>query len=74
MMLLALAAAVATSPLVPEVRPGAAAPIVQATATVRIVSGARVSAAELPSEALVRETQVTGPDGVKRQARLVEFP
>jgi len=50
------------------------APMIQATATVRIVPGARITAAQLPSDAIIRDTRVTGPDGVERDARLVEFP
>ena len=74
MIVLSLAAAMAIAPVVAEARPGAATAAVQATATVQIVSGARVTASELPSEAVVREAQVIGPDGVQRRVRLVEFP
>jgi hypothetical protein len=69
-----LAAAVASASPAPEQRQSISAPLVQATATVRIVPGARVTATEIPGEALVRDTRVTGPDGVERNARLVEFP
>jgi hypothetical protein len=71
---LVLAAAAALSSPIPEARPGGSTPAVQATATVRIVPGARVTATEIPEEAVVRDAKVTGPDGVQRPARLVEFP
>jgi hypothetical protein len=74
MFVLALAAAMASASPPPEQRSGTGTPLIQATATVRIVVGARISATELPDEALVRDTRVTGPDGVERKARLVEFP
>ena len=74
MFLIAIATAVAGASPPPEQRPGRRTPLTQATATVRIVAGARISATELPDEALVRDTRVTGPDGVERKARLVEFP
>jgi hypothetical protein len=74
MFVIALAAAVASVSPSPEQRTGTGAPLIQATATVRIVAGARISATAIPNEALVRDTRVTGPDGVKRDARLIEFP
>lgn len=46
----------------------------QATATVRIVKGERISASRLPGEAIVRETKVRGADGTESAYRLVEFP
>ena len=46
----------------------------QATATVRIVKGERISASRLPTDAIVRETKVRGTDGVESAYRLVEFP
>jgi hypothetical protein len=73
-LILALAVAMATAGPQPDSRASASSPAIQATATVRIVSGARISATELPDEALVRDTWVTGPDGVQHKARLVEFP
>jgi len=54
--------------------PAPRAPIVQATATVRILPGARITASEVPETAIVRETRVRGSDGIERNARLVEFP
>lgn len=47
---------------------------VQARASVRIVSGSRITAEKLPEEAIVRETEVRGADGSKATARLIEFP
>jgi hypothetical protein len=49
-------------------------PIAQATATVRILQGERITADKLPETAMVVETRVRGSDGVERAARLVEFP
>jgi hypothetical protein len=49
-------------------------PIVQAIASVRIVPGARISAAGIPVEAIVSERKIRGADGVERPARIVEFP
>lgn len=46
----------------------------QARASVRILSGAWVTAQDIPSEALVRETKVESADGTESTARLVEFP
>ena len=73
MFLLAAAAAAATA-AEPLPRAVAVPVAAEATATVRIVAGALISATELPDEALVRDTRVTGPDGVERKVRLVEFP
>ena len=47
---------------------------VQATATVRILSGERIGAESLPETATVRDTQVRGADGSQKPARIVEFP
>jgi len=74
MFVIVLATALAGASPPPVQRPGTGTPLIQATATVRIVAGARISATELPDEALVRDTRVTGLDGVERKARLVEFP
>jgi hypothetical protein len=46
----------------------------QATATVRIVLGERISAADLPRDALVRDAWIKAADGQTQQVRLVEFP
>lgn len=48
--------------------------LVQATASVRILSGERVSADNIPEAAIVRDTRVRGADGSQKPARLVEFP
>ena len=74
MVLLALLAAIAqpTSALPPPQVPRGA--IVQATATVRIIAGERISADNMPDTAIVTDTRVRGEDGVERPARLVEFP
>ena len=71
-MLFAAAAAAGAAP--PEPGPSARVPIVQATATARIVHAERVTADSLPETAMVVETEVRGSDGVQRKARLVEFP
>jgi len=70
MMAVALAAAIAAaSP------PQAGAPAVrQATATVRIVSGARIVATDAPETALVRTARIHQPDGSEKMVRLIEFP
>ena len=71
MLLLAqLAAAVAS-----QASPPATAPIVrQARASVRIVSGERISAERIPQAAVVRDKQVRNADGSWTSSRLVEFP
>ena len=46
----------------------------QARATVRIVSGAWLTAERIPEDALVREVQLVRADGSRATARLVEFP
>jgi hypothetical protein len=71
MVLLALAAVAASaqSPSAPS-RPA----IEQATATVRIVSGARISAAETPDTALVRNATIRQADGSDTTVKLIEFP
>ena len=48
--------------------------LVQATASVRILAGERITADSLPETAIVRDTQVRGPDGSEKPARLIEFP
>lgn len=71
MLLLALVAATAAvnAPSVPD------RPVVrQATATVRIVSGARITQGETPQDAIVRDTIINGADGAPETVRLVEFP
>jgi hypothetical protein len=71
MLLIAIAAATAAAQ--PSLPAGPSA-IQQARATVRIISGARVTAEKLPLEAIVRNTQVSSADGSQGTARLVEFP
>jgi hypothetical protein len=71
MLLLALTTAALAAPAPqPPLRPV----LQQATATVRIVSGARISASELPGDASVRDTVIKGADGGTQKVRLVEFP
>lgn len=71
MLLLAILAATAAPEAAPPRRPEVAE---QARASVRIVSGAWVTAQDIPREALVRETRVEAADGSVSTARLVEFP
>ena len=70
--LLAAAAAAAAAPAPVHVPTKAVAP---ATASVRILSGARVSlsAAAQPEGHAVKRAQVTVEDGARRPAQLVEF-
>ena len=70
MVILTLLAAIAAQPAQPPRLEVAA----QARASVRIVRGERVTASEIPADALVRETRVRGADGVASSYRLVEFP
>lgn len=70
--MLALAIFAASVPTQPQARPPK--PLVQATATVRIVSAARITREETPEGALVRKTQVRTADGRPEMVRLVEFP
>lgn len=71
MLFLALLAATAPAEAAPRRLPEVAE---QARASVRIVSGAWVTAQEIPREAMVRETRVEAADGSVSAARLVEFP
>jgi hypothetical protein len=68
MMIFAFLAAAGAQPQMP-----ARNAIVQATATVRILAGARVEAGRLPEEALVRKVQIERSDGTRETAQLVEF-
>jgi hypothetical protein len=52
-------------------RPGSL--IAEATATVRIISGARITATTQPADAQVQTVQLPGADGQPRESRLVEF-
>jgi len=75
MMILALfAAAAAGAPAAEQPTSSARRPVVQATATVRILSGIRVEAASTPQDAIVRLVSQESADGSRRQAKLVEFP
>ncbi|HET9459538.1 MAG TPA: hypothetical protein VFO51_06115 [Sphingomicrobium sp.] len=75
MMILALfAAAAAGAPATEQPMSSARRPVVQATASVRILSGVRVEASSTPQDALVRLVPLESPDGSRRQAKLVEFP
>jgi len=47
--------------------------IAEATATVRIVSGARITATTQPPDAQVHTVQLPGADGLPRVSRIVEF-
>jgi len=71
MLLVAILAATVPAQAAPPRRPEVAE---QARASVRIVSGAWVTAREIPREAIVRETRVEAADGSLSTARLVEFP
>jgi hypothetical protein len=71
MLTIALAAAAAAAQPATPPRIELAA---QARATVRIISGSRITAEKPPAEAIVRDTEVRSADGSKSTARLVEFP
>lgn len=71
MLVLALLAATAAAQT-PAASPLSA--VREARATVRIVSGVRVSAGKLPEEAQVRDTSRREPDGRQQTLRLIEFP
>jgi hypothetical protein len=74
MLLFALAAATAASvPPTPPPPPTQGA-VLQARASVRILSGARVTAERQPETAIVSKTTLSGADGRGRPALLVEFP
>jgi hypothetical protein len=68
MMILSLIAAVAVQPELP--RGGVA---VQATASVRIISGKRVTLGTPIAEAELRQTRVRDVDGQPKSAQLIEF-
>ena len=71
-VLVLLAAAILPAHALPPPQPARGA-ITQATASVRIISGQRVSADNIPETAIVRDTSVRGADGSEKSARLVEF-
>ena len=68
MMILALIAAAASQPV--EARAGA---VVQASATVRIISGKRMTLGTKVPEAELRRTSVRDADGRQKPAQLIEF-
>ena len=68
MMILALIAAAAAPPA--EARPTA---VVQATATVRIISGKRLTLGTRTVDAELRRTRIRDRDGQVKPARLIEF-
>ena len=68
MMLLALIAAAAAQPQATRV-----GPVVQATATVRIISGRRLRLGTKAPEAELRESSVRDIDGRVKPAQLIEF-
>ena len=69
MLVLALLAAATT----PQPSNGRETPVVQATATVRIVSGARLKLGERTSGTQLRQTQFRDTDGKLQPATLIEF-
>ena len=71
MLMLALFAATAAAQ---APAPPATSAVRQATASVRIVAGARISAAETPAAAIVTQSEVRDENGRRRTVRLVEFP
>ena len=48
-------------------------PVVQATATIRIISGERLKLGQQPQSAQLRQAQFRDSDGQVRPARLIEF-
>jgi hypothetical protein len=48
--------------------------ISQASASVRILAGARITAGEVPDIAVSREAEVKDSDGNSNTVRLIEFP
>ena len=68
MIILALIAATAAQPQ--EARVGA---VVQATATVRIISGRRLTLGTKVPEAELRQSSVRDIDGQPKPAQLIEF-
>ena len=72
MILLAAAAASFAAPSAP---PSRAAAVVQATATIRVISGVQLKfgAASNPGAPPARETKVKAADGTDHPAKLIEF-
>lgn len=71
MIALALLASVVAQAAPQDRRPQVA---VQATATVRILPGARITATETPHSALVRNARIKSADGSEETVKLIEFP
>jgi hypothetical protein len=71
MLVLALVATVAAAQ--PSV-PSRSVAIQQATASVRIISSARITPGAAPEGALVRDNQLRGADGSQVTSRIIEFP
>jgi hypothetical protein len=74
MLLLFLASVAAASPTATAAPPHRIEIAAQATATVRIVSGDRISAGSVPQAATVSDRKMRGADGIEKLVRLVEFP
>lgn len=72
LLALALIAAPPSGAPAPPHRPTSA--IQQASATVRIISGERITADHMPEAAIVTDTKIRAADGSETPARLVEFP
>ena len=68
MMVLALLAAAAAEPAPPRI-----GPVVQASATVRIISGRRLTLGTPAADAELRKSSVRDIDGRSKPARLIEF-
>lgn len=45
----------------------------QASASVRILAGARITQGEAPADAIVRTSEIREPDGREMRTRLIEF-
>lgn len=74
-MLLFALAVMATAPVDGPPAPHTPARAIhEATATVRIIAGERISAGRLPETAIVTDTILKDADGSEKPARLVEFP
>jgi hypothetical protein len=81
-MLLLAVASIVVAYSAPPARPGPnyhwaerrpASLVAEATATVRVVSGARITATAQPADAQVQTVQLPGADGHPRVSRIVEF-
>jgi hypothetical protein len=81
-MLLLAVASIVVAYSAPPARPGPnyhsaerrpASLVAEATATVRVVSGARITATDQPANAQVQTVQLPGADGHPRVSRIVQF-